>query len=1799
MAPLSPSPKTLSGLPGNTAILSFDLETGTFTGRIHALGAVRSDTGESLEWRGKDDEDAEEALARLDDLAEGADCVLGHNIIQHDLRCLETAAPDLRLLELPVIDTLRLGPLAFPSHPYHALVKHYKSGGLQRLDPNNPRLDSELALRVFGQQYERFRQHDPHRLTAWHRLCTPEPGGRDRALDRMFSDLRDGAPRPADAEMPRALAGDFRGKTCRTAALRILQDGAWDRDGWPLAYALAWLSVAGGNSVPAPWIERQFPESVEIIADLRAAEACTSPECTWCRRWHDAPGLLKRWFGHDGFRPEPACDDGRPMQQAIVESALAGEHVLGVLPTGTGKSVCYQIPALTRYERTGALTVVISPLVALMSDQVDGLMKKGIGSAVTVNGLLNMLERRKALERVRTGDASMLITSPEQMRSPAVLRAIEQRQIGGWVLDEAHCLSRWGHDFRPDYLYVRNIIEMLAGRGPPPPLMCLTATAKPDVIRDIQDHYAVLSGRNGEEGPLPFFREFNGGAERPNLRYYVIRQRTDAGKFKGVFDLARGILRSAGPGGGVIVYCSTRMRCEELTAFLKQKDGQADEEGVRLAPEFFHAGLTPERKKVVQAGFIGGDIRVIVATNAFGMGIDKPDVRLVIHVDIPGSLENYLQEAGRAGRDGARADCVLFFSNDDVERQFRLSARSRLSRIEVNALLRALRRLEARKRKADPFHRNEVIATIGEILREDEEGSFARDRTVEDTRGRVAIAWLEQARFLSRTENEVRVFPSSLRVGSLVEAHRILNDAIRRDPRWRRQLLAVAAALIQADPTEGISTDDLMHEAGLTPNGVLKALHDLEEVGIAHNDASITVFVHHSVQNSSKNRLMTVAHIESALIDLLREVEPDLAPGAKTWLSLRVLAERLRQDGVADAIPDRLRRLVHSIAQDRRGEDGKVGSLAVSKLSADTLSLSLNYDWETVAATARYRRMAATCLIDHLVEKLPKGARGVDLLAVTTLGALEEALAGNLELKAAGPAGADADVLLLHRALLWLHEQDICRLNRGLTVFRPAMTIRLSRPQGKRSFTNDDFEGLKRHYEDKVRQIHTMEAYALTGIRDRETSGTDARRFARDYFKLEEQEFLGIWMPGKAREIARQMTRASWQAIVESLNNRSQRGIVTDSREETNVLVLAGPGSGKTRALVHRLAWLIRGRRENPRSIIALAYNRAAAIEIRQRLTALIGADGKGVDVLTFHALAMRITGASFLGRSPEQEEFGAVMRDATAILNGTGLPSDEADERRERLLAGFRWILVDEYQDVDEEQYQLLSALAGRRREDDSKLTLFAVGDDDQNIYAFKGASVEYIRRFEEDYGPNTSYLVENYRSSAHIVASANAVIARARNRMKNETPIEVNAGRRADPPGGRWEALDARLGRGRVQLLSAGRDARDYPAQAETAVRELERLRACDPENWRWERCAVIAREWKLLEPVRAYCEVAGVPSQTGIEEGSLFWKLRETQALVDRVQALRPAVLGAETLERIVSALPRRRQIKNPWIDLLERAVREFTEAELDGDRDAELPAPDFIDWLVDWGRQARREQKGLLLTTAHSAKGLEFDHVMVLDGGWLKGVRRNDPDGMDEARRLYYVAVTRARETLGLLRLGGGRKGGFFAGELVGLDGLLERKEFPPDQRTRAQDPRLGYRFYRCTPRDVRLSFAGGHPVEHPVHKALRGLSAGMSLRKPRGDEMILKARNGVPIARMAKSFRVPEGFRIRAVRVHAILKRTEEQSSPEYRAGLRCPSWEVLLPEFEYEPKAGAGAPSRPALQQRATRPRLPPGREPV
>ena len=330
--------------------------------------------------------------------------------------------------------------------------------------------------------------------------------------------------------------------------------------------------------------------------------------------------VLKEYWGYDSFRP---------MQEEIVNAALDGKDVLAILPTGGGKSVCFQVPAMIRE----GIAIVVTPLIALMKDQVQNLGDRGI-KALCVNAGMGPREVELTLNNAAFGDFKFLYVSPERLGTRMFRNYVQEMNVSYIVVDEAHCISQWGYDFRPDYLNIGSLRELVDA-----PVIALTATATPQVAEDIMER-------------LKFSEKclLKSGFERPNLSYIVRNCEDKLGQLLSVCS------NVAGTG---IVYVRSRKKTEELAAFLTANG---------VSSSFYHAGLGPDSRTDRQQKWKSGEIRIMVCTNAFGMGIDKPDVRFVVHFDVPDSPEAYFQEAGRGGRDGKRSFAVLLWNNSDIRR---------------------------------------------------------------------------------------------------------------------------------------------------------------------------------------------------------------------------------------------------------------------------------------------------------------------------------------------------------------------------------------------------------------------------------------------------------------------------------------------------------------------------------------------------------------------------------------------------------------------------------------------------------------------------------------------------------------------------------------------------------------------------------------------------------------------------------------------------------------------------------------------------------------------------------------------------------------------------------------------------------------------------------------------------------------------------------------------------------------------------------------------------------------------------
>ena len=356
--------------------------------------------------------------------------------------------------------------------------------------------------------------------------------------------------------------------------------------------------------------------------------------------------LLQKHWGHTSFRP---------LQQEIISSVLAGRDTLAILATGSGKSLCYQLPAL----RLGGLTLVVSPLIALMKDQVDDLNRRKIPAAAWTSAL-DARERERITHGLRDGTLRLLFVSPERCVQPAFLASLQDQRVRLIAVDEAHCISAWGHNFRPEYRQLASLRKIF----PDVPLVALTATATPEVRRDIARQLNLVHPQ-----------EYVGSFDRTNLTYRVERR-------KNVELFLRDYLSRHRHDCGII-YCMSRQETEDLAGELKRRG---------FAAAAYHAGLPQGMRESVQEAFLKGGLQAVCATIAFGMGIDKPDVRFVIHTGMPRSPEAYYQETGRAGRDGRPGECVLLYSPSDAARLRALASRDGYA---PGSLRAALARIDA------------------------------------------------------------------------------------------------------------------------------------------------------------------------------------------------------------------------------------------------------------------------------------------------------------------------------------------------------------------------------------------------------------------------------------------------------------------------------------------------------------------------------------------------------------------------------------------------------------------------------------------------------------------------------------------------------------------------------------------------------------------------------------------------------------------------------------------------------------------------------------------------------------------------------------------------------------------------------------------------------------------------------------------------------------------------------------------------------------------------------------------------
>jgi ATP-dependent DNA helicase RecQ len=781
-----------------------DIETSIQPEQITDIGAIRSD-GTLFH---------KNSLKEFIDFIKDSQFLCGHNIIQHDLKILQQHAGEASFGKDKAIDTLFLSPLLFPQKPYHRLLKDDKILTDER---NNPLNDAIKARELFYDEVAAFdRLHETFKTILFN-LTGTVPG-----FSAFFKYVQF-EKKITTTELSNLIKSDVHNLICEQADV----EGMIENNPVSLAYALSLINCNDRFSIMPPWVLKNHPDVERIFFLLRNSPCITG--CSYCSQAFDPYKGLKDFFGYDTFRTY----NDEPLQEEAIRAAINNQSLLCIFPTGGGKSLTFQIPALLSGQNAKALTVVISPLQSLMKDQVDNLEKKGITEAVTINAQLDPIERSKSIERVEEGLASILYISPESLRSVTIERLLLKRKIARFVIDEAHCFSSWGQDFRVDYLYIGDFIRELQVKknlDDPIPVSCFTATAKPKVIEDIVSYFNEKLGIR-----LEIIRAH---ATRTNLHYRVYQKDNEDDKYQHL----RAIIETRNC--PVIVYVSRTRKADQLAQRLTA-------DGFVARP--YHGKLSKEVRMENQNAFMSGEVNIMVATSAFGMGVDKSDVGAVIHYDISDSLENYIQEAGRAGRDeNLEAECFILFNEEDLNKHFILLNQTKIGSKEINQVWKAIKDMTKT--------RNMVSNSALEIARK----AGWDDRVSEiETRVLTAIAALEEAGYIKRGQNMPRVYANSILSKTAEEALNRIRASEKIPPEYKqdaeriiRKLFSSKSKRLAMDEQAESRVDYIADQLGLVRDKVIRIIELLREEKILAQTKDLTAFIKKGENSNRSNNIV-------------------------------------------------------------------------------------------------------------------------------------------------------------------------------------------------------------------------------------------------------------------------------------------------------------------------------------------------------------------------------------------------------------------------------------------------------------------------------------------------------------------------------------------------------------------------------------------------------------------------------------------------------------------------------------------------------------------------------------------------------------------------------------------------------------------------------------------------------------------------------------------------------------------------------------------------------------------------------
>ncbi|MHB1484264.1 MAG: RecQ family ATP-dependent DNA helicase [Saccharofermentanales bacterium] len=1470
------------------SITFIDLETDAKSGKILDIGGIK-ESGSTFHSN---------SIFEFTKFLNGSDFICGHNIINHDLKYLGNVISAAEVKDSGFIDTLFLSPMLFPTKPYHKLLKDDK---LQTDELNNPLNDSIKARDLFFDEITAFKKLDNAMKRIYLFLLRDQQG-----FQPFFEFVRFGSEAPS---VESDIREQFHLKICENANLPLLISN----HPIELAYCLALINANNRYSITPPWVLKNFPK-VETIMFLLRNNPCLTG-CEYCAESLDVHKGLQRFFGFDSFRTYA----GEPLQEKAVKAAVDNKSLLAVFPTGGGKSITFQVPALMSGINTKSLTVIISPLQSLMKDQVDNLERAGIIDAVTINGLLDPIERAKSIERVDDGSASILYISPESLRSRTIEKLILNRNIARFVIDEAHCFSSWGQDFRVDYLYIGDFIKSIQEKKNLEtgiPVSCFTATAKPKVIEDIQNYFKEKLSLD--------LKLFNSDASRTNLKYIVLEKESEDEKYITIRNL---LDEKNCP---TIIYVSRTNKAKDLALRL-EKDG--------FHAKAYHGKMEKQEKSDNQDAFIRGDIQIMVATSAFGMGVDKKDVGMVIHYDISDSLENYIQEAGRAGRDEAiTADCYVLFNDEDLSKHFILLNQTKLSIKEIQQVWKAIKELTR--------FRTHVSQSALEIARK-----AGWDDNVNDieTRVKTAIAALENAGYVKRSQNVPRIYADSIISKNAQEAISKIDASALFTEKEKVTATRIIKNLISnksrkaASGEEAESRIDYMSDIlGIEKEEIVHIVNILREENILAFTKDLSAYIKKKENvNRSIEMLKSYWQIEKYLLTIFEREE-------KTF-HIKELNEEAEKFGCKDSNPNKIKTIINFwaiknwIKQHRNDKD-----------HVTVISLFNDKDLE---AKLNKRHELAKFIMEYFNQIPGSNSSGnesgrEEVMVEFSENDIKEAFEKQISL-----INTKTSIEDIEDALFYLSRIEALKIEGGFLVIYNGITIDRIEQDNKIKYKAEDYKELNQFYENKVQQIHIVGEYAKKMIIDYK----DAIRFVDDYFKLNYSSFINKYFKGsRENEIRQNITPKKFKQLFGELST-VQLNIIKDN-ETKYVVVAAGPGSGKTRVLVHKLASLLLMEDVKHEQMLMVTFSRAATTEFKKRLQTLIGNAANFIEIKTFHSYCFDL-----LGRIGSIEKSEDVIKETVRRIRDNEVEIGRITKNV---------IVIDEAQDMDADEFDLIIALIEKNED----MRVIAVGDDDQNIYEFRGSSSKHLERFIKSKNAVVHELIENYRSKRNLVEFSNSFVNKISHRLK-QTPIH---------------AVQSDLGNIKIVKYKS-------PNLITPLVNDILK------EEITGSTCVLTTKNEEALQ-------IAGLLSNQGLpakliqsNDGFRLCNLLEIRFFVD--------LFKTDEHTHMISDddwAEAKRKLKvefsggsktNMNLEICNNIIKDFESTHPKNKYKTDLDIfinesklEDFYDEKIET----------IYVSTIHKAKGREFDNVYVM--------LDNFNPASDEAKRQLYVAMTRAKRNL---------------------------------------------------------------------------------------------------------------------------------------------------------------------------------------